>query len=370
MIGLDFFKRDFLLHGDKHLLTAGEALSSGIWIKGEAVRRFEHQWAEYCGTKYSLGVGNGLDAIELGLQALGIGDGDEVITTAMTAFATTLAIINRGAIPIFADIDPETCCINVESIGKCLTKRTKAVLAVHLYGRPLEVDDISAFCRSNSIEFIEDCAQSHGSKSQGVPVGSFGTFSAWSFYPTKNLGALGGDAGALCSNNKELIEKCRALSNYGQDRQYEHNLRGRNSRLDEIHASILCQRLGNLNEWISTRRSIAARYRNEIRNTQITLLRDEEPNTFHSYHQFVVKCPRRDKLKSHLERNGIFSVIHYPIPCHQQKALGINSDVLVRLPNTERHAAECLSLPIHHMMREDEVEIVIRACNSFEANDL
>ena len=370
MIGLDFFKRDFLLYGDKHLLAAGEALSDGIWIKGEAVRRFERQWAEYCGTNYSLGVGNGLDAIELGLEALGIGDGDEVITTAMTAFATTLAIINRGAIPIFADIDPETCCINVQSISKCLTRRTKAVLAVHLYGRPLEVDDIAAFCRGHSIEFIEDCAQSHGARSQGVPVGSFGTFSAWSFYPTKNLGALGGDAGAVCSNNKELIEKCRALSNYGQDRQYQHNLRGRNSRLDEIHASILCQRLTSLNEWIATRRRIAARYRNELQNTQIILLRDEEPCTFHSYHQFVVKCRKRDQLKSHLEKNGIFSVIHYPIPCHQQKALCVSSDILVELPNTERHASECLSLPIHHMMREDEIEVVIAACNSFEANEI
>ena len=364
MIGLEFFKRDFSLYGHQDLRAAGNALSDGIWIKGESVRSFETQWAEYCGTRYSLGVGNGLDAIELGLQALGIGAGDEVITTAMTAFATTLAIVNRGAVPIFADIDPETCCINAEAISKCLTRRTKGVLAVHLYGRPLEVDEISIFCRSNSIEFIEDCAQSHGAKFRGLPVGQFGSFSAWSFYPTKNLGALGGDAGAICSSNKQLIEECRALGNYGQDRQYQHNLKGRNSRLDEIHAAVLCERLRRLDDWITARRRIAGRYRNEIQNSRIRFLRDEAPDSYHSYHQFVIRCQTRAQLKSHLELKNVFTVIHYPIPCNHQKALGLSSDT-VNLPNTERHSLECLSLPIHHLMTDEEVSVVIDACNNF-----
>ncbi|MDE3208905.1 MAG: DegT/DnrJ/EryC1/StrS family aminotransferase, partial [Pseudomonadota bacterium] len=213
-------------------------MASGWYILGPEVQAFEHSWAQYCGVHEAVGVGNGMDAIEIGLRACGIGNGDEVITTAMTAFATVMAILRAGASPVLADIDPATGLLGPDSVKRCLSNRTKAVLLVHLYGHISRMEDWVDFCEANKIVLLEDCAQAHLATWQGRPAGSFGRFGAYSFYPTKNLGAKG-DGGALVTNCPSVAEKARSLRNYGQTIRYHHPMEGLNSRLDELQAALL-----------------------------------------------------------------------------------------------------------------------------------
>jgi len=346
-------------------LRATEAvLRSSWWVLGQQVQAFEQAWANYCGTTGAIGVANGLDAIEIGLRSLAIGTGDEVITTALTAYATTLAIQRCGATPVFAEIDPSTACLDSASVERCISPATRAVLVVHLYGRAANLTDLHQICARRGLLLLEDCAQAHGAHHAGRPVGSIGSFGAWSFYPTKNLGAIG-DAGALTSSDPGLLAKAKQLRNYGQSDRYHHDLPGLNSRLDELQAALLLERLPHLQTWTERRRSIAYRYWHEITNPELELLEPPSDPNSHVHHLFALRTPRRDVLQSHLEAAGIKTLIHYPVPCHQQQALGAHRIDPTGLMITDHHAATCLSLPIHPFLSDEDVDRVIAACNSF-----
>jgi dTDP-4-amino-4,6-dideoxygalactose transaminase len=339
-------------------------IRSGWWVLGQEVAAFEARWAQRTGVAHAIGCGNGMDAIELGLRALGIGAGDEVVTTPMTAFATVLAVLRAGAIPVLADIDPETAMLDPDSVRRCIGPRTRAILLVHLYGQLGALDRLSALADERGVHLIEDCAQAHGALWSGKPAGSFGAFAAWSFYPTKNLGAVG-DGGALTTGSDALASKVRALRNYGQTVRYHHPLLGMNSRLDEIQAAILRERLAFLDQWTLRRRQIAALYTRAITHPDIALMPLPKDVQRHVHHLFVVRCVRRDKLSMHLKNAGIDSLIHYPIPIHhQQTCLDILRDP-AGLGRVEAHAVTCLSLPCHPAMTDAQVLQVVEAANAF-----
>jgi dTDP-4-amino-4,6-dideoxygalactose transaminase len=364
MITLNDFKAEPEALLKAQLAAAERVFRSGWYILGNELKAFEARWAETCGIAHSVGVGNGMDALELGLRACGIGPGDEVITTPMTAFATVLAVIRAGAVPVLADIDPETALISPESAARCITPRTKAILLVHLYGQIRDMDTWTALCRDRSILLLEDCAQSHLAAWKGRIAGAFGAWGAYSFYPTKNLGALG-DAGALNTGDAALAEKVRVLRNYGQSKRYYHPEQGMNSRLDELQAAILSCRLEWLAGFTESRRKLADAYFAGIRNPAIRLLARPVERENHVYHLFVVACPERDRLSAHLKERGVESLIHYPVPVHRQDASkGIRTDPN-GLPHAEAHAAVCLSVPCHPQMDESQAGTVIDALNSF-----
>ena len=339
-------------------------LRSGWWVLGQQVQAFEQAWAEHTGTAAAVGVANGLDAIEIGLRALGIGAGDEVITTALTAFATTLAIQRCGAIPVFADIDPATACLDPFSVERCISPLTKAVLVVHLYGRAADLAGLSALCNSHGLALVEDCAQAHGAQYQGRPVSSIGAFGAWSFYPTKNLGAIG-DAGAITSNDPALIAAARQLRNYGQSDRYHHERPGLNSRLDELQAAILLQRLPYLQGWTQRRRAIADRYWAEINNPQLEALAKPSDPLSHVHHLFVLRVlgTRRETVQDQLAKAGVKTLIHYPVLCNQQQAIAEHRLDPAGLPAAISHSEASFSLPIHPFLRDAEVDQVISTCN-------
>ena len=340
-------------------------LESGWYVLGNEVTAFEKQWASACGVAHAVGVGNGMDAIEIALRALDIGPGDEVITTPMTAFATVLAIVRAGATPVLADIDPQTALLSIESAERCITSKTKAIVLVHIYGQVRGMDAWTAFCTKHGVTLIEDCAQAHLASWHSKVAGSFGAAGAYSFYPTKNLGAAG-DAGMLVTEDEILAQRASQLRNYGQSVRYHHPELGLNSRLDEIHAAMLAERLKWLPEFTERRCEIANAYRKGIGNPLILLLAAPEESSAHVYHLFVVTCGQRDALQSHLLQHQIQALIHYPIPVHiQEPCKEIARDPL-GLANSERHAATCLSLPCHPQMTDSDVEAVILALNSFK----
>jgi len=340
-------------------------LRSGWWILGEEVANFEREWAQWLQAPHAVGCASGLDAIELGLRALGIGPGDEVITTPMTAFATVLAISRAGATAVLADIEPANAMLDPESVQRCIGPRTKAILLVHLYGQVGPVEELGVLARQHGVHLLEDCAQAHGAKWQGMSAGSFGSFAAWSFYPTKNLGAAG-DAGALTTSNPELAQTVRSLRNYGQTVRYHHPLTGMNSRLDEIQAALLRERLRYLQPWVDRRRAVADAYNDAIAHPLVTPMplpaaeRDR-----HANHLFVVTTKYRDELQAFLKANGIESLIHYPIPAHlQPPCRGMRRDPQ-GLSRAESHAATCLSLPCHPGLTDEQVAHVADTLNRF-----
>jgi dTDP-4-amino-4,6-dideoxygalactose transaminase len=339
-------------------------LRSGWWILGKEVSAFETEWAGWLGASHAVGCGNGLDAIEIGLRALDIGPGDEVITTPMTAFATTLAVIRAGAVPVLADIDSDTAMLDVDSVRRCISSRTKAILFVHLYGQVGPVDELATLGREFGLHLIEDCAQAHGAKLHGRSAGSFGALAAWSFYPTKNLGAIG-DAGALTTGDAELAERARVLRNYGQTVRYHHSVLGMNSRLDEAQAAILRVRLGYLSCWIDARRAIARRYYERIRNPHVRVLPLPVDTERHAHHLFVVTTSQRDALQAFLKGVGVESLIHYPVPIHAQSPCRDLQRDPQGLTRTEAHANTCLSLPCHPGLNPEAVDSVIDAVNRF-----
>jgi dTDP-4-amino-4,6-dideoxygalactose transaminase len=339
-------------------------VASGVWILGPEVREFETLWAQRCGVSHAVGTGNGLDALEIALRSLGIGEGSEVITTPMTALATVLAIKRAGAIPRLADIDPGTALLDVASAERCLTDRTRAIVPVHLYGNVSAAPIWESFARENGISLVQDCAQSHLAVVNGRQVGSFGIASAFSFYPTKNLGAVG-DAGALVTSDEGLAERARMIRNYGQQDRYHHVIEGMNSRLDELQAALLIARLNVLDEQTNRRREIADRYYGEINSPFVRLLDRPREAYAHVHHLFVLRSEARDQLQEHLTRCRVGSLVHYPVPAHLQRPFeGVLRDPL-GLSNSELHAAECLSIPCHSGLHEQEVDEVIAAVNSF-----
>jgi dTDP-4-amino-4,6-dideoxygalactose transaminase len=302
--------REAMLH------AVGRVLESGWYVLGEEVTSFERQWASICGVSHGVGVGNGMDAIEIALRAMNIGHGDEVITTPMTAFASVLAILRAGAIPVLADINLDSGLLSIESVERCVSPRTKAVLLVHLYGQVRELDAWKNFCDDRNIELLEDCAQAHLATWKGKMAGSVGAAGAFSFYPTKNLGALG-DAGMLVTNRQELAQRAACLRNYGQSLRYHHPEIGMNSRLDEVHAAMLSVRLQWLEMFTKRRRQIADAYRARIGNRHVQLPSLPEEPLAHVYHLFTIMSDRRDELQRHLLSERIQSLIHYPVPIHK-----------------------------------------------------
>ena len=364
MILMNDFKAEPEQLIQQQLAAAERVLRSGWYVLGKEVQTFEAAWAKRCGVAEAIGVANGMDAIEIGLRALGIGAGDEVITTPMTAFASVLAIFRAGATPVLADLEAGTALLDAESVERCLSPKTKAILLVHMYGQLADMDRWSAFARANNVLLLEDCAQAHLAEWNGSVAGSFGEYGAYSFYPTKNLGAVG-DAGALISNRADVATQARVLRNYGQSERYHHPELGMNSRLDELQAAILTERLGWLDEFTNRRRAIAAAYHAGISNPSIELLDRPLQSLSHSYHLFVLLSKQRDSFSNYLTQAGVANLAHYPVPVHKQKPC---ADVRIDpagLQIAERHAMNCLSIPCHPQMTDDDVAHVIEIVNAF-----
>ena len=334
---------------------------SGWFIHGNEVKDFENNFAKYIGCKYCVGVGNGLDAITLALRALGIKKGDEVIVPSNTFIATVLAISQVGATPILVDTDLDTYNISYKAIEKNITSKTKAIIVVHLYGQSADMDEIVKICKDNNLFLVEDCAQAHGALYKGRKVGSFGDISCFSFYPGKNLGALG-DGGAVLTNNKKYEEKLRAISNYGSDKKYHHIYKGINSRLDEIQAGFLNVKLKYIDEMIKERCRIANRYLNEIKNDKI-ILPTIGGNRNHVWHIFAIRTKNRDQFQKYLKDNGIDTMIHYPISIAKQEAY--KNDNINDLKNAEIIANEELSLPLYYGMSDDVIDYIIEIINKY-----
>ena len=349
---------------DSELRGAFERVYSASWyIEGKEDAEFEKMFAEFCDTKYCIGVGNGLDALMLAPKAFGIGEGDEVIVPSNTYIATALAVTYVGARPVFVEPKIETFNIDPDRIEAAITDKTKAIMPVHLYGQACEMDSIMDIARKHDLKVIEDCAQAHGATYKGQRVGSFGDAAGFSFYPGKNLGALG-DAGAVVTNNKELADKIRALGNYGSDYKYHHIYKGNNSRLDELQAAFLAAKLPHMDKINAERRKIADRYLSEIKNDKIFLpvvMDDMVP----VWHVFGIRCAERDELEKYLNDKGIGTNKHYPIPMHLQecyKDLGYKEG---DFPIAEEISKTELSLPMYYGMNDEEIQYVIDAINKF-----
>lgn len=339
-------------------------MDSSYFIQGPECAAFEKEFASYCGAEYCVGVATGLDAIYLILRALGIGSGDEVIVPSNTFIATALAVSYCGATPVFVEPILETYNIDPSRIEEKITPATKAIIAVHLQGRAADMDPICEIAAKYNLKVVEDAAQAHGARYKGRRVGAFGDAAAFSFYPGKNLGAMG-DGGCVVTNNKEIADTVRALGNYGSDRKYHHIYQGTNSRLDEMQAALLRAKLPNLDKWNEDRRRIAARYLKEIHNPLIQLPLPSDDDFEHIYHVFVVRCEKRDALEAYLKEKGILTVIHYPIPMHLQPCYENLNISKGALPVAEQISRTVLSLPMFYGMTDEQVSYVVDAVNSF-----
>ncbi|MBQ3243788.1 MAG: DegT/DnrJ/EryC1/StrS family aminotransferase [Bacteroidaceae bacterium] len=345
--------------------TVTESVMSGWYIRGEQVARFEKSFAEYCGCRYCIGTGNGLDALRVILCAyreMGIMEpGDEVIVPANTFIASILAIIEAGLKPVLCEPLNDTCNIDTTRIESLITERTRAIMPVHLYGLVADIDPINNIAKRYSLKVIEDAAQAHGAKYKGRRAGSLGDAAGFSFYPGKNLGALG-DGGAITTDDGTLADVARSIANYGSKERYINEYKGINSRLDELQAAVLNTKLPHLDSDNEKRRAIARRYIGEIKNPHIALppLSVEEN---HVYHIFAVMTPWRSLLQDHLRNKGVETLIHYPVPPHRQQALREYSHL--QLPVTDRIHNEELSLPCNPVLSDEDVTRIIAAVNSF-----
>lgn len=349
------FQAEEKLRGKKYLSAVARVLKNGIYVLGSEVSLFEKNFSKFTGSKYCIGVANGLEALQISLMAFGVGKGDEVLTTPLSAVATTLAIIAVGAKPVFVDVK-ENGQLDENLIEKLITKKTKAIIPVHLYGQPLEIEKVKRICIKNKIFLIEDACQAHGTKLNGKKIGNFGETTCYSFYPTKNLGAIG-DGGAITTNNKNLAELIYEIRDYGQSGKYNHVRYGLNSRLDELQASILNEKIKFLEQDNLKRLKIAKRYCSKLlgsKNIEIILPKEISDSNFHL---FVIKTKERDVLKKYLADNGILTSVHYPQTIPDQPLFGDNYKK-INLPVSRRLAKEILSLPCHPFMDNKEVDYV------------
>jgi dTDP-4-amino-4,6-dideoxygalactose transaminase len=337
-------------------------LDSGLFILGPEVEAFERELAAAVGAPQAIAVGNGTDAIELALTALDVGPGDEVVTSPLTAAFTALAVVSVGARPVFADVDPETLNVCPEAVARAITPRTKALMPVHLYGHPADLDPILALGRERGLPVLEDACQAVGALYKGRAVGTLDGLGALSFYPTKNLGALG-DGGAVLVSDRERAERLRKLRNGGQGDRYRHVLLGRNSRLDEMQAAVLRVGLRHLPHWTERRRALAEIYRHELEGAPVRLLR-EQPYARSVYHLFVVRHPRRDALTVALREQGVTTLAHYPIPLHLQPAFAALGGRPGDFPVAEQAAGEVLSLPFYPELSDAQARSVAAAVRS------
>jgi dTDP-3-amino-3,4,6-trideoxy-alpha-D-glucose transaminase len=335
-------------------------ISRGYFVLGPEVEAFEHEFATATGADFAVGVGTGTDALALLFRALGIGPGDEVITTPLTAAYTALAVMMAGARPVFADVDPVRLTLDPSAVESAIGPRTRAILPVHLYGQAADMTAIQRVAARHHLALVEDCCQAHLATACGRPVGTIGIGGAFSFYPTKNLGALG-DGGAVVTNDRALAERIRRLRNGGQTNRAHHLEAGVNSRLDELQAAILRARLPRLRGWTDVRRRLARSYRAHLATAPLELIR--ECDSGHVYHLFVVRSDARAALQAHLAEAGIETMIHYPVPVPQQPALSTTSPA--ECPAATRACSEVLSLPLHPAMTGDDVEHIAGAVNAF-----
>ncbi len=342
-----------------------EVLHSGWFILGRQCERLEEAFAHYCGVPHAVAVASGTDALHLALRALGIGPGDEVIVPAMTAVPTANAVTAAGATPIFADVERDTCTLDPARLEQKLTPRTRAIIPVHLYGHPADLDPILDLAGRRGLAVVEDCAQAHGTTHRGRPVGSLGTVGCFSFYPTKNLGAYG-DGGMVVTGDAGLAHRLRQLRHHGQEGTYHHTIVGFNSRLDEIQAAILRVKLGHLDAWIEARRRLASRYVEGLGGLAPRLgLPVERPWARHSYHLFVVRAQGRERLRAWLAERHVETGIHYPAAVHQQPAYRSKAWPDGSLPESEAAGREVLSLPLFPELEEGEVDAVCEAIRGF-----
>jgi dTDP-4-amino-4,6-dideoxygalactose transaminase len=333
-------------------------LDSGAFILSPVVEEFEAAFADYCGASHAVGVASGTDALTIALQAVGVEPGDEVVTAANTCVPTVVAIEAAGAVPVLADVDADTLTLDHRSLADACTPRTRAIVPVHLYGQCADMDPILEVARSRELLVVEDAAQAHGALYRGSRAGTLGHAAAFSFYPTKNLGALG-DAGAVVTNDPDVADRARLLRNYGERDRYESVLRGRNSRLDSLQAGILLARLPHLDTWTARRRELAAEYLEALRDCGLRLP-DEASGRGHAYHLFVVRSGERDSFRATLAEAGIGTLAHYPRPIHAHPAY----EHLARegsLVESEAAAREVVSLPLYPEMNDAEVDAVTSA---------
>lgn len=350
---------------DELAAAVSQALADGRFILGPNVTALETEIAAYCNTRYAVGVASGTDALHLALRALGVGPGDEVITTPFTFIATAEAISYCGALPVFVDIDPLTYNLDAGQIEAKISSRTRAILPVHLYGQPADMTQIMALADKYKLAVVEDCAQAIGAKYNGKPVGSIGNIGALSFFPSKNLGGAG-DGGMIVTDDEQTAAAVRRLRAHGSNRKYFHEEIGYNSRLDELQAAIVRVKLGRLEEWNTARRSRAYVY-NKLLSEFVQIIPPTlGENRTHVWHQYTIRLKNRDEIKSRLSNMGIDSAIHYPLPIHLQPAyadLGINEGLL---PASETAATQVLSLPMYPQLTDGQVE---RVCHALTDTD-
>jgi len=361
MINFVDLKKEYNEISNEIKAAVDKVLRSGFFILGQELENFEKDFSSYTETKYGIGVNSGSDALFLAIKALGIGEGDEVITTSHTFISTVDSIARNRAIPVFVDIEADTYCLDVAKIEEKITQKTKAILPVHLYGHPADMKPIMEIAKRHNLFVIEDACQAHGAKYEGKKVGGIGDMGCFSFYPAKNLGAYG-DGGIVVTNNEELAEKLKKLRNYGQPRKYFHDFVGVNSRLDEIQATVLRVKLRHLDEWNHRRRKLAKLY-NELLCDSGIFLPAEKEYAEHVYHLYVIRTEERDRILQQFSKNKILAQIHYPIAVHQQKAyrdLGYN----INLPLTEQICCEILSLPMHPWLCSDEIVDIAQVIKS------
>lgn len=348
----------------KDILKSVDAVfSSGQLILGQHVRTFEENFSRYCGGRFGIGVNSGTDALIIGLKALGIGQGDEVITVSNTAVPTVAAIRATGAIPRFVDIEPDTYLMNIDKVEKEVTKKTRCILPVHLYGHSVDMSRLMKIARRENLKVFEDCAQSHGAIYNKKMTGVIGDIGAFSFYPTKILGTYG-DGGMIVTNNKKFAERSRMIRMYGMKDTYYSEIEGINSRLDEVHAAILSVKLKYLKKDQNKRNSIARYYISNLKDLDIALPKVKKGCT-HGYYLFVIRTKKRDELLNYLKARGVETRIHFPTPIHLMRGYKFLGYKKGDLPITERASKEILSLPMHPHLKERELVQVVKSIRSF-----
>lgn len=356
------YLREYAQEKEDIMRAVESVFQSGMLILGENVRAFEHEYASYCGVKYGIGCDNGTNAISLALHALGIGQGDEVITVSNTAIPTVSAIVSTGAKPVFVDIDPATYLMDVSKVEGAITHRTRAIIPVHLYGQCVDMDALNDIASHHNLFVIEDCAQAHGATYKGKKAGAISHISTTSFYPTKVLGAYG-DGGMMLTNISEFDAKLRRLRFYGAEQTYYAIEHGYNSRLDEVQAAILRTKLQRIEQYIARRREIAQMYNQLLADTSLILPKEAEWGR-HVYYLYVVRHPNRDQIIAKLKEKGIYLNISYPTPIHLMDAYKHIGKGEGSLPNTEVAAKEIFSLPMFPTLTNEEVERIVTAINS------
>lgn len=354
--------RAFYQYQEELEAKALEVLRSGWYVLGPEVQEFEKEFAQYTGSRYCVGLASGLDALWLAFRVLGIGSGDEVIVQANTYIASVMGITINGATPVF--VEPDIFYnMDASRLEELVTERTKAILVVHLYGQAANMEEILEVCKRHRLRLVEDCAQSHGACCQGKMTGTFGEIGCFSFYPSKNLGAFG-DAGAIITDDEELAKSMRMYRNYGSEKRYYNKVVGANSRLDELQAGLLRVRLRHLSRLTAERRELACRYTRELQNQRLHLPQ-VRPGCDSVWHQYVIRTKEREGLMQYLERQGIGTIIHYPIPPHLSEAYADLGHQRGDYPLAEEYADTVLSLPLYNGMTRDEQTFVIEALNSF-----